>query len=356
MMKMPTRIQALIIATTLTVAVTIGFVDVSGYLPEITVFALIPVIAGTYYLGFRFGVFVALIAAASEFVAHFMLGEGVQHFEIIANTTSHTLIYILTAALIARLVRQLRTISSLEEQRSKDLDLAKKVYGSVFTPIPSSFKDLSIGSKVAFARELGGDYYFIADVDEQLFICLADISGKSTAAALFAALLNQSVIEALEHTSDLTALVSRVNSHVGSAFPEDMFVTMFCALISEDGLVYVNAGHPPPLLYSKRGGNSKTLISNKPLPLGIDLDLNIAPVNEPFSPGDILLATTDGIIESPAFRDRPYEKLNELLSRNLFAEAQELANQVFEMAVPELNSQLDDIIVICVNRNISPGL
>lgn len=340
-----------IVAITLIAAVTIGIADVSNFLPELTALVLIPVIVGTYFLGFRYGVFVAMVAAVTELVVHMEVEAEVGHAEVIFNTATHTFIYILTAALIDRLVRQLRTITNLEAQRSNDLDIAKGVHESVFAPVPDSYGTLSIGSKVAFARELGGDYYNIKGLDEKLFFCIADISGKSTAAALFAALLNQSVTEALEHTSDLTALVNRVNSHISSSLPEDMFVTMFCALISEDKLYYVNAGHPPPLLYSKQEGTVKMLQSSNALPVGITPELKIESMNEPFRPGEVLLATTDGITESPAFRERPQEKLEEVLNQNSDAEAQDLTNLIFTKAVPDdMKNPLDDIIVVCIKR------
>lgn len=341
-----------IIAITLIFAVSIGIADVStGYLPEITIFILVPVMAGTYFIGFRFGLSVAIIAAASELVAHLVLEADAKHPEVISSTVAHTFIYILTAALIARLVRQLEIISNLEEQRGRDLDLARSVHESVFTPIPGSFGPLSIGSRVAFARELGGDYYYVNGLDEDLFLCIADISGKSMAAALFAALLDQSVTEALEHTRDLTDLVNRVNSHIGTAFPDDMFVTMFCALISRDALTYINAGAPPPLLYSKQAGSTKTLLSNHVLPVGVDRVLEIETITEQFGPGDILLATTDGITESPAFREKPYELLEELLGGSVDAEARDIAGAIFARAVPESDENpLDDIIVVCVKR------
>lgn len=344
--------RVFIVAITLIVAVTIGIADVStGYLPEITIFILIPVIAGTYYFGFRYGFLVAIIAATSELVAHLMLETDGQHTEMIVSTISHTFIYILTAALIARLVKQLATITRLEEQRSNDLEIAQKVHRSVFAPIPGSYGKLSIGSKVAFARELGGDFCFITGLKEKLFFCLADISGKSIAAALFAALLNQSVTEALERKSDLTALVERVNSRISTALPDDMFISMFCTLIYEDKLAYVNAGHPPPQLYSKREGSMKMLQSSPTLPIGIMPELKIEATIEPLRPGEVLLATTDGITESPAFRDRPYEKLNKVLSQSADAEAQDLANLIFAKAVPDdTKNPLDDIIVVCIKR------
>ena len=351
-MAMSRTTRALIAATTLIVAVTIGIADATtGYLPEITIFILIPVIAGTYFLGFRYGVFVAIVAAAAELIAHLLLDPNSQQAVMVGSTISHTFIYILTAALIARLVKQLGTITKLEEQRSTDLDIAKRVHGSVFTDHPGSFRNLSIGRKVAFARELGGDYYFINSSKDRLFFCLADISGKSIAAALFAALLNQSVTEALERTSDLTDLLERVNFRIISAFPEDMFITMFCAFIYEDRIIYVNAGHPPPLLYLKGEESPKMFQSSHILPIGIVSDLRIEATTVPLRPGEIFLAITDGITESSAFRDRPLEKLAEVLSQNVAVEAQELVNIIYKKAVPDdTKSPLDDIIVVCIKR------
>ena len=85
----------------------------------------------------------------------------------------------------------------MEEKRRNDLGKGKKVHEKGYATSKRRYGKLSIGSKVAFASELGGDYCNIAGLKEGLFLCLADISGKGIAAALFAALLNQSVIDPL---------------------------------------------------------------------------------------------------------------------------------------------------------------
>lgn len=77
------------------------------------------------------------------------------------------------------------------------------------------------------------------------------------------------------------------------------------------------------------------LQSSNAIPIGIAAELRIESIIEPFRPGEVLLATTDGITESSAFRDRPEEKLEEVLNQNHDAEAQELTNIVFTKAVPD---------------------
>lgn len=345
--------RMIFVAATLIIAIAIGIADVSGYLSEITIFVLVPVIAGSYFLGFRFGMLVAITAALTELVVHLQFESAGPHREIIFNTLSHSFIYILTAALIDRLVKQLRIITSLEQQRSEDLETARKIQESVFSPVPGRHGNLSIGSRIAFARELGGDYYYVRGFDDRLFFCIADITGKSIAAALFTSVLNESVMESLEHTRDLTTLLEQVNSHLFSTLPDEVFVTMFCALIDDEaGLTYANAGHIPPLLYSKRENGIKVLQSKSPLPIGVAADLRIESSIESFSYEDILLATTDGITESRTFREHPYEQLEKILYENTTARAQDIADVIFDKAVPEdLGPPSDDAIVMCVKRS-----
>ena len=336
----------------LVAATAISVADVeTSFLPELTVFVLIPVIACTYFLGFGYGFVVAVFAAVSEIVTYFRVGTQGLDAEVTLTTISHMLIYILTAALITRLTVQLRTITNLEDVRSKDLEIAKEVHGSVFKPIPDRYGKLSIGSKVTFARELGGDYCYVAGTDSGLFLCIADISGKSTAAALFTALLKQSVTESLEHTRDISDLVARVNSSVTPTLPEDMFVTMFCAFFDRDEFAYVNAGHTPPLLYIADKGRITTLESSDTLPLGIRPDLRIESSSASFRPGDILLAITDGVIDSGGFGEKPYDLLEEMLLRNATADAQEITDIIFAKAVPAgVTNPPDDAVVVCVKK------
>ena len=87
------------------------------------------------------------------------------------------------------------------------------------------------------------------------------------------------------------------------------------------------------------------------LPVGIRPDLEIASTNVQFGPGDVLLAMTDGVTESPAFSEKPYEKLQALLEGKSEAGAQEITETVFSRAVPdETENPSDDIVVICIKR------
>lgn len=346
-------IRAIIAIGTLIMAFAIGLADaLTGVTPDITILYLIPIILATVYIGLAYGLFVSFAAAIGELVFHTQL--GIMHD---ANSTLdigfHFLVFALVSLLIGTLITQLRVIRELEQRRDFDLDIAKGVHKSVFTPFPDRYKNLSIASKMEFARELGGDYYHVANTGDKLFFCIADISGKSISAALFSAMLHQNITEALEHTSDLAGIISRVNAHICPALPENMFITLFCSLFDDTSVSYVNAGHETPLLYSRRTDSIKRLSSKLTLPIGIKPELLIETQSEPFLMGDILLAFTDGVTESKNFRDMPYERLEASLYANSNSNPQDIVNVIYQKTI--LNGRktpFDDVIIATIAREI----
>lgn len=252
------------------------------------------------------------------------------------------------------MLTQYKTIAELEQRRGQDLAIAKGAYESVLIPPPTQYNNLAIGTKVAFARELGGDYYYFADSgDDRLFFCIADISGKSIAAALFSALLHQSIRNVLEDTLDLTEIVESVNANMYASLPDTMFVTLFCALIDDGSISYVNAGHEPPLFYSRRTNEMHLLQSYVPMPIGILQDLRIEKKSVPFEPGDILLAVTDDVTESEAFRDDPFGTLKNVLEEQTSSNPENIADIVFRKAIPkDRGAPADDIIIACIKKQM----
>ena len=88
------RSPSICVAITSIFAVAIGIADVStGCLPEITIFILVPVMAGTYYFGFKYGF--CRYNRGTKLVAHLKLevdapaGDCQYHFTYI-SLSSHS--------------------------------------------------------------------------------------------------------------------------------------------------------------------------------------------------------------------------------------------------------------------------
>ena len=102
-------------------------------------------------------------------------------------------------------------------------------------------------------RAVGGDYFDVIDLPgNRTLFALADVAGKGIAAALLAANI-QALVRSLSSVApDVPVLASQINRHLCRYTPGNRFATaVFIVLDRESGeLVYVNAGHNPPIVWS----------------------------------------------------------------------------------------------------------
>jgi len=319
----------------------------TGTTPDLTILYLAPIVIVTFYFGLVPGIVTSLLAAVLQAYTNVGMGQALR-LDVVLDGGLHFFVFVLISVLLNRLLLEYRTIRSLEERRTYEFGLAKEVQKTLFSPPPDRFADLRIAVRLAFAREVGGDYYFFSQLGERLFFGIGDISGKGVPAALFSALLKYSLVDSLASGRDLQETVAIVNERMWQALPENMFVTLFCCFIEPESIVFINAGHVPPLLFSR--GAIEELKTAGTLPIGIKPQLDIQAESRPFLAGNILLAVTDGVTESPLLRDDPVPILQSVLSRHARAGARRISDKVFEAATQGVESPTDDIVVACVKR------
>ncbi|HNC31804.1 MAG TPA: PP2C family protein-serine/threonine phosphatase, partial [Cyclobacteriaceae bacterium] len=128
---------------------------------------------------------------------------------------------------------------------------------------------------------------------------VADVSGKGIPAALMMSNFQASLRTLLRQTPNLTDIIEALNFQVLENTKGEKFITFFAAIydIRLKTMVYVNSGHNPPLLWTKKDGirlleeGSTVLGAMHPLPF----------LNEGFVTGldDFLLfCYTDGLTET----------------------------------------------------------
>ncbi|MGV8124737.1 MAG: PP2C family protein-serine/threonine phosphatase [Candidatus Xenobiia bacterium LiM19] len=340
-------LAGLFLCTLLTVYIDV----VIGYIPDLTVLYLIPVITAVITVGLRWGVIMACFATAAELLADY--GFGILNEPgVILNSILHLAVFLIVAFLINRLVVTLRNMAELERKRELELLIAKKLHDNIFAPFPERIGSLSVGGKASSASELGGDYYLFYEKNSSLFFCIGDIAGKGIASALFSSMLHQSVTDALKKTDSLEEIVKRINHRMISSLPDGMFVTLFACTIGEDAIEFVNAGHEPPLIYRAATGKIESLERPASPPAGVLDVLHTETCREPFREGDLLVCFTDGISESPEFRYDAFSRLSEILLANSDREPQEIAELIYGRALRNGEiPQKDDIIIACIRRD-----
>ncbi len=203
---------------------------------------------------------------------------------------------------------ELIRLNRLEEE----LAVARRIQESFLPrrlPQPSGWQ---IAAFSRGAQAVGGDFYdCIEFADGRLGLVVADACGKGVTAALFVALTrsllraaslaptifqnnpDQSagiLIDALQLTNDYIC-----REHADS----NMFITLFYGLLDlhSGDFDYVNAGHNPPLLLSAATGELGELAEGT-LPVGILANQDYAVQRVQISPGDKLIAFSDGITEA----------------------------------------------------------
>jgi phosphoserine phosphatase RsbU/P len=245
-----------------------------------------------------------------------------------ASAIDHTLLH-------RQVVRQRRAESEIE--------LARKVVEGLLPRAFPIIEGFDIYGTTIPVREVGGDYLdLIASISDRLGVLVADVSGKGLAAALimvtFRAYIHATVINELA----MRVVMSRVNRLVHEATQGDKFITTFYGLIDPEHkrLLYINAGHNPPLLL--RADGTSRLLDQSGLPLGVFDNSRYSESVVEFLSGDILVLYTDGVVEASNARDEQFglARLQQVVSAASDRRAYEIV-QLITSAVSEHSFDMD---------------
>jgi sigma-B regulation protein RsbU (phosphoserine phosphatase) len=194
----------------------------------------------------------------------------------------------------------------------RDLEIAREIQTWL---VPSKAPEVA-GADIAFAsrpqNSVAGDYYdafyptLSAAENGKLMLVIADVAGKSIPAALLMATLQASLRTIAGEGAPLGELVVRLNRYASAHSLDGRRFTT--AVLGEyepatRRLVYVNAGHNPPIL--RRAGGETEKLEVGGLPLGIDTGAAYDTAAIDVNPGDALILYTDGVVE--AFNEKGEE-------------------------------------------------
>jgi sigma-B regulation protein RsbU (phosphoserine phosphatase) len=187
-----------------------------------------------------------------------------------------------------------------QEAFRKELEIASDVQQFLFPEVLPNTEKLKIEASYLPHDIIGGDYYDYIPINKnQFLICVADVSGKGIPAALMMSNFQASLRTLLRQTPNLTDIVEALNFQVLENTKGEKFITFFAAIydIRLKTMVFVNAGHNPPILIDKKRGlrlledGATVLGAMHPLPFlneGFITDLDEF----------LLFCYTDGLIET----------------------------------------------------------
>lgn len=146
------------------------------------------------------------------------------------------------------------------------------------------------------ARTLSGDYFAVHESDEkEITMCVADVAGKGTGAALLISGL-QAMLQSLLRANP-AATCEELNRVLCQIMPPGRFVSLFiCRLQQDKRLVYCNAGHNPPILVRQNGCVQR--LESDDAVLGYFRDWHYGERALELRSGDRLVLFSDGMVEA----------------------------------------------------------
>src|SRR3984957_18206197 len=210
-----------------------------------------------------------------------------------------------------RLAAELQHEREMEARLDGELNAARAIQIGLLPrhfPGPPERRDVEVYASIEPARMVGGDLYDFVLIDqEHLSFAIADVSGKGVPAALFMAMTKEVLHTAtLRYRNALDLVFREANDKISAASEElgaggtnMMFVTVFAGILdlTTGMLVYVNAGHDAPFVM-RAGSEPENLSLAGGPPLGTVDDFQYSIEQVQLSPGEIILAYTDGVTEA----------------------------------------------------------
>jgi len=166
---------------------------------------------------------------------------------------------------------QLEETTTAKERIESELRIARDIQMGmvprVFPPFPER-TDIDLFGSITPAKAVGGDLYDFFILDEKLYFCLGDVSGKGVPASLFMAVAVNMFRVASKQQLPPAEIATRLNSVLADHNENMMFVTMFIGVadLKTGRLEFCNAGHNPPVIKDAEGhARFLDMLPNSPL-------------------------------------------------------------------------------------------
>jgi serine phosphatase RsbU (regulator of sigma subunit)/FixJ family two-component response regulator len=222
-----------------------------------------------------------------------------EDIQLIAGVTEQAALALSRAKFYQRLQEQ-------QQQIRAELEVARQIQNNLLRQSLPEIKGAKVQACCYPAHEVGGDFFEVfVHPKGDLWIAVGDVSGKGVPAALFMA----SAISVLrrELSQESPAEPNIIMQNLNYALADDLisnncFITLVIASYtpSTKELIYANAGHIYPLLWSRQSAADEQpqYLKVRSIPLGILPKWQAQSGRLVLALGDTLLLASDGITEA----------------------------------------------------------
>jgi serine phosphatase RsbU (regulator of sigma subunit) len=209
-------------------------------------------------------------------------------------------------SVLTSLVDRCLEIQALERERddlirrlTDDLERARRFQLALLPRgLPRAYGALRVASAYVSCERVGGDLYDVVSLSgDRTVLMVADVAGHGVAAALVTGMIKTALGAALREETDLVAAARAVLDTLAPLSQQRVITLVLLLVDARQGTIdYLNAGHPPALVWGGADGPA-LLEATTPL-LSFGLGLAKEPVRRrPFRPGERLALYSDGMYE-----------------------------------------------------------
>ena len=219
---------------------------------------------------------------------------------------------------------------------SLDMQLAAAVQDALLTESLPACRCGKMVLQNRMCRDIGGDFYHFRQLgQDQVALAIGDVVGHGTAAALVMTLI-MGILRAdrpdQRRPSRIVEVVNNALLKLGDRLDQPVTCTLIYGIVDLPSglLLYINAGHPRPIIFNRREGASQELYGSS-LMLGVQPGVE-AECCHNFVEDDRLVLFTDGISECRDAEDVMFgpERLVEQVVSSGGVNPGELAGGIFE--------------------------
>jgi phosphoserine phosphatase RsbU/P len=279
------------------------------------------------------------------------------------------------------------TLIEQKKKAERELEIAREIQFSFLVKDYPQPEGWEIGTFIRPARQVSGDFYdvFPITTSKHIALIMADVCDKGVGAAMYMAIF-RSLLRAYSdqqyiirwsgvptaNQTDTPTGVFRQDAILASGVPSlknaidltnnyiatqhgnsNMFATVFFGLLDPTNgtLLYINAGHEAPLLFSD--GKLKTRLEPTGPAVGMLPDMEFKTEWVILNPGDSLLLYTDGVTDAMNINGEPFSDERLIASA---ARAPNTSAGILKSITASVDAhigtreQYDDITLLALNR------
>lgn len=243
----------------------------------------------------------------------------------------------------------------------REIQMSSQIIRSIQDNVDKiDMKGVDVGYISRSARSLGGDFIDIIRLtDTRSMMIMGDVSGKGLNASMSMVILKSIIRTLLSETGDFKELIEKVNHFIKYNLPRGTFFAGIFALFdfSENIMYYVNCGLPVLFLYTEAYNNVIEIQGDgKVLGFAKKITSLVKIKKIKLNKGDIVVACTDGLLDSESLRGEFYgkDRVQKVIIDNKTFDSNHLVQFLFDDMLQFTSKGLqDDVTAIAIRMTDS---